>query len=514
MPVDANRLSMQGRRQTLVDEESRLLRGLNEGYRTWALRNHRIQQLLESLQCNDLLEPYPCIDKRLQQLKSMTVGQGVDEHGGNFEKIGTDPLMNLLQDCEAAISKLELVSAKLQPDHMEHEAGGDDAGQPGRDIEQFEDALRRLEDEESETYGRKFDAEIDLEHYEQVVLSEWQDKKRKAEFWNRRHAVTSGVRHAMLAVKDRHQKRSTTHGDTAVEAPSALATGWRLASQELDLQQLGAETGPLAEPKDEDATTDNTTAMHSLSDVLAEGVVDPAEREEILKREHEGSSGHPHTCRACHFQGGLCWKGLACSFCHLCPKPKRKSKHQRDVDKRRQERYKQVKDEIGIDCLGELTKIDERRRQFMTSSEELKKRVKRAFQTSGVNREELIDDVRKVVTEMSTTIDKYHDMVPDMLVPEHDSEPESMGAAASSAGVGMADSLAHSGDRRAHQMVEGLSARQEHSDMSTTDWAQTLAFPHSKGHSWDSQFNPPWHSGESGSMGLRPDFQHGWFAGH
>lgn len=510
---------MQGRRQTLVDEESRLLRGLNEGYRTWALRNHRIQQLLESLKCNDLLEPYAYIDKRLQQLKTMTVGNGVDEHGGNLEKAEPDPFMNLLQDCEAAISKLQLVSAELQEDQAEHEAGDHGAGEPWNDIEKFEDALRRLEDEENEMYARKFDAEIDLLHYEQVVLTEWQDKKRKAEFWNRRHAVTSGVRHTMLAVKDRHQRRSTTLGacghppshEIAGESPPALATGWSAAS---DLHQPVAETGPMAEPREEGTTVDNMTAMHSLSDVLTEGVVDPAEREEILKREHEGSSGHPYTCRACHFQGGLCWKGLACSFCHLCPKPKRKSKHQRDVDKRRQERYKQVKDEIGLDCLSELAKIDERRRQFMTSSEELKKRVKSAFQTAGDKRQALIDDVRKVVKEMSTTIDQYHDLVPDMLIPEHGSEPESTGVAASSGNVGTADSLVHSGDRPAHQRVEGLRPLQEHSDMSTNEWAQTLAFPHSKGHAWDSQFNPPWHGAESGSMGPGPTYQYGWFAGH
>merc|ERR1719222_53025 len=107
--------------------------------------------------------------------------------------------------------------------------------------------------------------------------------------------------------------------------------------------------------------------------------MDSREREEILKKEHPGSAEHPYGCRACHFQGGLCWKGLACSFCHICPKPKRKSKHQRDVDKRRQERYRQVKDDLGIECLDEMTKIDDGRRQIMTLSEELKKRVKDAY---------------------------------------------------------------------------------------------------------------------------------------
>jgi len=57
-----------------------------------------------------------------------------------------------------------------------------------------------------------------------------------------------------------------------------------------------------------------------------------------LKENHPGSSKHPFECRPCHFQGELCWKGMACSLCHACPKPKRKSKHQRDVEKRRQAR--------------------------------------------------------------------------------------------------------------------------------------------------------------------------------
>ena len=61
--------------------------------------------------------------------------------------------------------------------------------------------------------------------------------------------------------------------------------------------------------------------------------------QEFLKENHPGSANHPNGCRVCVFQSGLCWKGMACEYCHICSKPPRKSKHQRDVEKRREERY-------------------------------------------------------------------------------------------------------------------------------------------------------------------------------
>jgi hypothetical protein len=62
------------------------------------------------------------------------------------------------------------------------------------------------------------------------------------------------------------------------------------------------------------------------------------ESQEFLKKNHPGSANHPNGCRVCPFADGLCWKGMACEFCHICSKPKKKSKHQRDVEKRRAER--------------------------------------------------------------------------------------------------------------------------------------------------------------------------------
>jgi hypothetical protein len=57
-----------------------------------------------------------------------------------------------------------------------------------------------------------------------------------------------------------------------------------------------------------------------------------------LKKYHTGSNQHPKACRACHFPGGLCWKGRSCSFCHICPKPRRKSKHQQNAERIKEKR--------------------------------------------------------------------------------------------------------------------------------------------------------------------------------
>eukprot|EP00397_Hematodinium_sp_SG-2012_P036181 GEMP01039027.1.p1 GENE.GEMP01039027.1~~GEMP01039027.1.p1 ORF type:complete len:414 (+),score=88.58 GEMP01039027.1:205-1446(+) len=98
-----------------------------------------------------------------------------------------------------------------------------------------------------------------------------------------------------------------------------------------------------------------------------------------LMEVHVGSREHPKQCRPCHFQAGLCWKGLTCPFCHICAKPKRKSKHQRDVDKRRAERYEKVKENLGDECLRTLREIDDKRREMMAISEKLKRDIKVAY---------------------------------------------------------------------------------------------------------------------------------------
>merc|ERR1719482_1292161 len=153
-----------------------------------------------------------------------------------------------------------------------------------------------------------------------------------------------------------------------------------------------------------------------------------AMRKNLIRYEEQRNEAHRSSgvsgltadgSRPCHFQGGLCWKGLACSFCHICPKPKRKSKHQRDVDKRRQERYKQVKDDLGVTCLDELTKIDDARRMIMTSSEELKKRVKDAYASK---HPPTIGEVNDMVKQMMTTVDTYHSKMPFLLCADNISE--------------------------------------------------------------------------------------------
>lgn len=62
------------------------------------------------------------------------------------------------------------------------------------------------------------------------------------------------------------------------------------------------------------------------------------------------------------------------------PPPMRKSEHQRDADKRKEEGNEVILDDLGVTCLDELTKIDDGRRQVLASSEELKKRVMEAYQ--------------------------------------------------------------------------------------------------------------------------------------
>lgn len=107
-----------------------------------------------------------------------------------------------------------------------------------------------------------------------------------------------------------------------------------------------------------DAGDDGAQPQSTLPDILMDGIT--GSREEVLKKQHVGSQDHPHGCRPCHFQVGLCCNGLACSLCHTCPKPKRKSKHQRDVDRRRQERYQFLKEEFGSAILTQILLSSER----------------------------------------------------------------------------------------------------------------------------------------------------------
>jgi len=304
----------------------------------------------------------------------------------------------------------------------------------------YREQMHELDVKVDEVFESRYDAECELKDFEQSLLKQWQEKKQIAEYWTKRHASLTGMRSAMRTALQRYEKKNSpeTHEDISMASSGdfGVCDLPMLELKETDRSMAQPNTEAIGQTYDKETLIDRDddddigdasawlgiepladTSLHALSDVLAEGVTDPKDREEILKREHAGSAEHPHGCRPCHFQGGLCWKGLACSFCHICPKPKRKSKHQRDVDKRRQERYKQVKDDLGIPCLDELTKIDDARRQIMTSSEELKKRVKQAYASRQV------DDILEVggmVKQMKTTVDSYHSKLPFLLIETSD----------------------------------------------------------------------------------------------
>jgi hypothetical protein len=100
--------------------------------------------------------------------------------------------------------------------------------------------------------------------------------------------------------------------------------------------------------------------------------INSADKDAVLRENHHGSKGHPDTCRACRFHRGLCWKGFACDFCHLCSKFKRKSKHQQDFEKRREERYKMVYETQGPEAFMHQMTIDVLRKKMMKESEIMK----------------------------------------------------------------------------------------------------------------------------------------------
>lgn len=294
---------------------------------------------------------------RIAQLKAITIGQ-VEEDG--------DPTLAVLRSAEAAIEALEGVALQQEPP-VQDDAVVDI-------LETFHRDLQAVDVETEAAWEKKFMAEMDLKELEQSILEQWREKKLASEHWTRRHAALTGVGHAMRVTQQRYE--FSKHLARAAEGGGTVDDTLTQSTKELEFYLADEGAWNDRESQEDDDLSFNT--MHSLSDVLVQGT-STKDREDILRREHPGSADHPHGCRACHFQGGLCWKGFACSFCHICPKPKRKSKHQRDVDKRRQERYRQVKDDLGPECLDELNKIDDARRQMMITSEGLKKRVKEAY---------------------------------------------------------------------------------------------------------------------------------------
>jgi len=307
------------------------------------------------------------------------------------------------------------------------ESQSSEVKQPIDALEKCRNLVQELEEQVEDAYQCKYNALMDLKELEHKMLREWQTTKKESETKSKMHAAWEGLHLVSKAVLMwlEWQKRHPDGFGGATTAPSTTTAGeskscgaaesGRVEEDPANAPGLATRSdaqgrvyppevvdgqhaaSPEAVPGTDRVIQGPENPPPILSDVIMEGITDPKEREAILKKEHRGSADHPNGCRACHFQGGLCWKGLACSFCHICPKPKRKSKHQRDVDKRRQERYRQVKDDLGIECLDELTKIDETRRQLMTSSEELKKRVKDAYATED---RQTIADVKLEVSQL------------------------------------------------------------------------------------------------------------------
>jgi len=425
-----------GWQQTLIDEDSPCLRGMNEGYRTWILRNQKIQMTLRTLEKFDRLEPPGKAEQKIQQLKAMTIGQQQQPQEEDLE----DPTLAVVRDVEAVlkqtIESFQTLSSNQEDEAVKTSAVDTQGEGAWREeaglLEKFRTELFRLDHEVDNVFEKQYNAYIDLKDFEHSVLAQWKERKEISEYWSKRHSVLRGMRYVMRSALQWYEWRLTPEGrsagagehDAAAEdagGEGGAATGKNVLArmeEEREKGELNSEPERCLEGYDADVV-DPVAGPHApaLSDVLAEDATDQKERAEILKREHEGSREHPYGCRPCHFQGGLCWKGLACSFCHICPKPKRKSKHQRDVDKRRQERYRQVKVDLGIECLDELTKIDDGRRQIMTSSEEVKKRLKDAY-SSGDQFE--IDAMKQIVYQMQQTIDKYAMEVPYLFATPED----------------------------------------------------------------------------------------------
>ena len=117
--------------------------------------------------------------------------------------------------------------------------------------------------------------------------------------------------------------------ETAIGSPVSIA-----ADTSFNENNVTNESGIARGSADEPAGFALGSPRHQQNIVLNE--------EKILHLIQYQETGRcPEGKRPCHFSGGLCWKGDDCNFCHICPPPKRKSKHQRDLDKRREKRARE-----------------------------------------------------------------------------------------------------------------------------------------------------------------------------
>lgn len=251
----------------------------------------------------------------------------------------------------------------------------------------FHRSMHAVDLEAETAWDNRYVAEIDLKELEEKILGLWQEKKAAAEHWMRRHAALKGTCHAMRATQRRYELNAQSLDDdgSGYLQGDVVQDACVPASHVVDASAAVEVPSPL---------DSNPAFLHVSSGVSVDGEMSAEDLALMLMSEHPGSKDHPYGCRACHFHAGHCWKGLSCSFCHICSKPRRKSKHQRDVDRRRQARADEVKETLGQECVSDLRDIDCARRRMLLSGDELKKRVKEAY-ASG---DEV--QIRKVKTEV------------------------------------------------------------------------------------------------------------------
>lgn len=406
---------------------SPLSQGIQEGNRSWNAKKREIEDVLKRLESLSQ-DPKPVsLVENVQLLRNVTAN---DSRDASVKAV--DAAHRLITDF--AINQPHLAAKGLAQEQQE-ELVAKQQDEISEVMEQLNDELEG-EEKDDGTLGdgmmtKMMIANEALLEFEKKMQREWHEKKTAVEQCEKNYYALTAMRYALHALMRQSEWSAEDPADFlesmkaaapppppaphSIERPRPPPPSEPPAQRPPDLLPIGEDTDALPDHLQNDLDLEARTVGDEAASTVASEVLD-REEERKLKENHPGSREHPYGCRACHFQGGLCWKAYDCSFCHICPKPKRKSKHQRDVDKRRQERYKTVKDELGINCLDELTKIDDSRRQIMTSSEELKKRVKEAYQAGGSR--EKIKEVQEIVQAMQRAMDIYHAQNPDLLTPD------------------------------------------------------------------------------------------------
>lgn len=445
----------------ILDEQRSLLRGVSEECRTWALKEQRIKTLLNNLGTFETISLAPDgmkLAQSLSKMLSVALGHAEAAPSGKASSEGntTEKMFTLLKSCANVVASVEEAKERLvttvdgaihevlremTPATLSRDVSKDSASSPqgpgaaGADTESqqdpesahkdssgteqrtldeaelwpaFQEASKNLDLEYLDVVEELCVAELTLKELEEELFQQWLKTKKASEHWSCLKSAFVGTREAMRLAKVRYEREKERLGQAERESEPRFDN---VETSSVATQESSATYGTSVHPEVAGAESDEDK-FFTLGDYwAAEGSTkDAKRREEILKANHPGSELHPHGCRACHFQGGLCWQGLACSFCHICPKPKRKSKHQRDVDKRRQEKYRQVKAEHGSRCLDLLTKVDECRRQVMTISEELKRKVKDAYAAAD---DAAVNEAQEMANAVAELVEKFASKVKD-----------------------------------------------------------------------------------------------------